>query len=430
MLAISLLDFISILIQFVTLIVVCSYVMENRISIRLFLLAGVLVLLPATILFSTLKTVGIMYFIVSIYVLVSIYYRKMVILFTISLTFILLILADHMNGALLSLLNIKADSYVYVRLSTYVVVVFVLEYLYVRLYRVFLKNALKNIVLSIFLNVLSLVIMFGFYYNIFAVIDINSTETTRVNFVLFLLLFILLGAITSGSIYLALNEKNFVLKEREHEAFMTYIETLEKTNEDMRLFRHDYVNILLSLQGYIMAKEWDKLEEYFTMHISKIEQKSIATSASIIDLQRIHIRSIKGLLFQKINTSIEKGYQPKLHVSEDLEQVQFDELALNRILGILWDNAIEACDMYHQKAIEMSIIQYDNYMEIQLNNFIGDVPLNMEEVLEPQVSLKKNHEGVGLVSVKRLVNYEENSKITFKIEDGWFKVNLCIYHKI
>ena len=56
-------------------------------------------------------------------------------------------------------------------------------------------------------------------------------------------------------------------KEEEHRNIMEYTKHVEEMYEELRSFRHDYVNILASLSGYIEKRDVDGLSQYFEENI-------------------------------------------------------------------------------------------------------------------------------------------------------------------
>ncbi|CRH22506.1 Putative membrane protein (fragment) [Carnobacterium maltaromaticum] len=49
---------------------------------------------------------------------------------------------------------------------------------------------------------------------------------------------------------------------------------VEKQNNEIKKFKHDYRNILLSLDYFIEQKEWGKLREYYEITIKESQKKS------------------------------------------------------------------------------------------------------------------------------------------------------------
>ena len=69
---------------------------------------------------------------------------------------------------------------------------------------------------------------------------------------------------------------------REQENLTHYMAQLENHYQDIRRFKHDYLNILSTITGYIQENDMDKLRNYF--------DSSIVTSSSILVNQDVYKR--------------------------------------------------------------------------------------------------------------------------------------------
>ncbi|MBC8832103.1 ATPase, partial [Escherichia coli] len=65
---------------------------------------------------------------------------------------------------------------------------------------------------------------------------------------------------------------------------------------EMRVFRHDYVNILSTLVGYIDNNDMPGLKYYFENNIVPINKTIESNNYKISLLQNIHVIELKGLL--------------------------------------------------------------------------------------------------------------------------------------
>lgn len=61
-------------------------------------------------------------------------------------------------------------------------------------------------------------------------------------------------------------------KEREYSANQRYIELMEKQYKEMRKFRHDYKNILNSLEDFIVDEDYEGLNSYYFNKIKKLHR--------------------------------------------------------------------------------------------------------------------------------------------------------------
>lgn len=71
----------------------------------------------------------------------------------------------------------------------------------------------------------------------------------------------------------ALREMKYKRKLQEIEAYYEYTLRIESINNEMRKFRHDYVNILTTLSDYIREDDMPGLRKYFDEHIVPMKDK-------------------------------------------------------------------------------------------------------------------------------------------------------------
>lgn len=157
-----------------------------------------------------------------------------------------------------------------------------------------------------------------------------------------------------------MKEEKIKALKREYENFDIYVSSLEQTNKEMAKFRHDYLNILLGLRGYIEESDWKGLKKYFEEGILNFEKKAILNNAIVNNLQNLHIGGLKGLIISKCNKAIEENIGIFVEIPFHIHHISSDILDLNRILGIFLDNAIENSVDDKMNEINFAIIHKDN----------------------------------------------------------------------
>lgn len=68
-----------------------------------------------------------------------------------------------------------------------------------------------------------------------------------------------------------------------------YIVALETINEDMKHFRHDYANILFTLQTFIETEDIQGLKHYFQSRILKVEQQTLLTNKAFCQIKNLKL---------------------------------------------------------------------------------------------------------------------------------------------
>ncbi|EIA6415155.1 GHKL domain-containing protein, partial [Enterococcus faecalis] len=183
--------------------------------------------------------------------------------------------------------------------------------------------------------------------------------------------------------------------------------------EDIKSFRHDYRNLLLTLTIYLKS---NKVEEaiYLLEEITSYSE-SIITDTVLKDLKNIQILPLKSILFTKIQKALNQQLDVKLEVVGSIEKVEINLLDFIRVTSILIDNAIEAAQKAKVGTINLKIMQYPKelLMEVE-NSFDENDSITVKEMIKKGVSTKVDHSGLGLSYLVKMANRYPN--FDFKID--------------
>lgn len=225
--------------------------------------------------------------------------------------------------------------------------------------------------------------------------------------------------------------KKLELQAREQENLTHYMAQLENHYQDIRRFKHDYLNILSTITGYIQENDMDKLRDYF--------DSSIVTSSSILvnqDDTLARLSLIKGLLYTKMVQAMNRQLDVSFELTQEITELSTDLLTLSRVLGIFLDNAIEAASETEQKRFHIAIVCKVHSVIFHIENSTKPLLFPLEELFKPSISSKEAHSGLGLPTANMLIaNAPELTSNTI-CENGLFKQILVVsnfkknYHNI
>ena len=212
------------------------------------------------------------------------------------------------------------------------------------------------------------------------------------------------------------------------------IENLEETNkrlqenyDSVRAFKHDFNNIMQGLGGYIRAKDFNGLNKMYNSIISECQEINEKQS---INNDIISNPAILNLINNKIKEAEKKSIKIKLEVYIDLNTLKVPTYDLCRILGILIDNAIEACLGCETKVISIKFLRdkYNNRNLIIIENPYKNYLIDVKKIYEKGFSSKKDKisHGLGLWKVKQILSKNKNIQI-YTSRDKLFKQQLEIY---
>ena len=209
-------------------------------------------------------------------------------------------------------------------------------------------------------------------------------------------------------------------KQKAMEDLQDYTHNLEAMYSGLRSFKHDYVNILLSMSGYIEHGDMDELKNYFENKIFPTKNLIDQGDYKLNQLGNIGVLEIKSLLSAKIIYAHESGIDVTIDIPDRVERFMIDTVDLARILGIFLDNAVEAALETDQPQMGLNIIQNQSGVSIIISNCFQDHGLMLNKLKQKGVSTKLGHQGIGLSNVQKILSSYDNVLLETSIQRGCF----------
>ncbi|WP_462130480.1 GHKL domain-containing protein [Staphylococcus epidermidis] len=278
--------------------------------------------------------------------------------------------------------------------------------------------------------IISFVLAIAFIY-FYIISQTNLQESNSLNFyaIIFVSITVLLSLVILLLSAFALREMKYKRKLQEIEAYYGYTLRIESINNEMRKFRHDYVNILTTLSDYIREDDMPGLRKYFDEHIVPMKDKLKTRSIKMNGIEKLKVREIKGLITTKIIQAQEKRIPISIEVPDEIDRIDMNTVELSRIIGIIVDNAIEASENLEEPLINIAFIDNDESVTfIVMNKCSDDIP-KIHELFEQGFSTKGDNRGLGLSTLKELTDSNENVLLDTVIENGYFVQKVEINNK-
>ena len=243
------------------------------------------------------------------------------------------------------------------------------------------------------------------------------------------LIFILLCTYITVSVLKNIKlETNNKIESAKLEQQKKYILALEKNNNEIRKFKHDFNNIILGLDGYINNDDFnkEKLKKYFNSTIMTFNNNIELNDIVIAKLNSIKVSSLKSLITNKVLIAQNNNIDIDINIQGEITDFYTDEMQLSRILGVLLDNAIEASlELTENKKIEMNIIQINKTTDIQISNTFNNTGTPLEDFNKEGFSTKGTNRGLGLSSAHEIAN-KLNMLLNTEIDGNTFVQILTI----
>ena len=199
-----------------------------------------------------------------------------------------------------------------------------------------------------------------------------------------------------------------------------YTHNLEVMYNGLRSFKHDYVNILLSLSGYIENRDMDELRKFFETKIFPTKNLIDQGDFKLNQLGNIGVLEIKSLLSAKMIYAHESGIDVTIDIPDKVNSLLMDTVDLARILGIFLDNAIEAALETEQPQIGLNILQNQNGVSIIISNRFRDNGVVLHKLKQKGFSTKTGHQGIGLSNAQKIIGSYDNVLLETTMQCGCF----------
>lgn len=283
----------------------------------------------------------------------------------------------------------------------------------------FKKKKIEKITPTQYLNFLILPFFSIFYIMtliIYVQIYISMEETILL---IVNIIFIILLNLYITNIFESISKNNILknelaLYEQQSRIQYEYYNDLEKKYKNSRKVIHDMKNHLQSIEQLYNLKENDMASEYAKDMYEMLEElgQKYYTSNKVLNII--------------VNDQVQKAELLDIKVKCQIGDINLDfikDIDLTTIFANLFDNAREACkEVKDEKYINFKVDKFNEFIVINLSNSINESPKENEKRI---ISKKKNHEGIGLINVKKaLEKYEGNMRIQY--DQKLFKVNIVI----
>lgn len=199
-----------------------------------------------------------------------------------------------------------------------------------------------------------------------------------------------------------------------------HYQELNKHQNELKIFRHDIKNRLLSLMALVKDGKSDKALQIMENNLNWLEEmnSNIINSGNPI---------VDAILQAKLHIAKDKNIS--LQISTKLaEEITIDELELGIVLGNALDNAIEAVEKNvdkDKKYISLTLMSTDDRISISVSNPVEE-DIDTERLITSKDDKEKH--GYGIKSIKAIVQ-KYDGIVSFSCENRVFNVSINMANK-
>lgn len=256
------------------------------------------------------------------------------------------------------------------------------------------------------------------------VYNISKTNFLNTDYIINTIIMIIFFSITSIFIK---NKNNYNQLSLEYDNLFTYVQNFEDWIEKEQCNRHEYKNQLAVLR--CLTKESnvkDKIDEILDDNIN-IE------GAIVHQLKALPKGGLKGLMYYKAAIAQKRKMKLTVNVSIEneslLKKLSEKEIKiLCKLIGIYFDNAIEAAEETRKKDILIEVYELKDKVNIVFSNTFKQHK-NFNDRNKKGVSSKGEGHGNGLYFASKLISTNDWLEDRQEVIDGYYIEQLTIKKK-
>lgn len=188
-----------------------------------------------------------------------------------------------------------------------------------------------------------------------------------------------------------------LIQTRHNETLSQKQTTIDELLASMRDFRHNIANLIYGMEGAMINNDAVETREYYRQMVEKC---TLINSENIIAVQNLTIAPLSALLLRKPDIANQQKIPIYLYIEPRVSIRRLPKSDLCEIAGVLLDNASEAANESPAPYVSLELRALTHEVELIVRNTYADCP----ELNAPAPkSTKAGHEGVGIASVRKLI---------------------------
>ncbi|WP_242366056.1 sensor histidine kinase [Enterococcus faecalis] len=277
------------------------------------------------------------------------------------------------------------------------------------------------------LSILSMFTFFSYFVMIiFERFPIKTFSENNINHYFIVIYGLILLVVTMVLLYSF--QKEYEMKEKQKEFYYLniYLNKLEENYNDMRDFRHDYKNILLTIEIYLKNLDIENLKTYFYQEIMPTSYAMDKNVYNLSSLSNLKIIPLKSLITSKLMLAQHLNIKINVEINQEIDELNVDIISLLRAIGIILDNAVEASGTIKNGVIYFLIVSDEKEIEFTTINSCTKTLPPLYQLKKQGFSTKGDRRGLGLKNLDQIVKKNKEFSLDTQINAGEFTQTLLI----
>lgn len=241
----------------------------------------------------------------------------------------------------------------------------------------------------------------------------------------FILFFILLLMVLIGS---HLTKERLVEEQQDRldKELLDYVDRLEVMHDELASFRHDYTNVLLTLDQGVRTKNINQIEQIYHNVIAPTTKLINHQELDIVKLSHIKVPEVKSLLSVKVIAAQQQNIQVMVDIPQPIEEIAMPIVNFIRVISVLIDNAIEEAVQSKDKRLQLALFEIEEQQYFLVRNSSDHNEIDLQRIYEKGYSSKKGNEGFGLHSVKHMIDQTPHATLETTFDPPYFTQKLML----
>lgn len=272
---------------------------------------------------------------------------------------------------------------------------------------------LINISMFVYMLLVSILVI---YRDKLADADIWRGHINNFYIVLFFVMLLYLNAISKEKLEKEIIEQ----KDTQLNELSSYSHHVESLYEEIRSFRHDYINILTSLKLGIDTQDIEAIKTVYNGVLRDSGNQFYDSKFDIAKLSNIKNDAIKSILSAKLLEAQNKGISISVEIEEPVSNFRIELLDFITILSVLCDNAIEATIEAISPRMTVAFMNNDDSLVLIVENSTKSEKVDVNHIFARGYSSKGEGRGLGLHNVNSVLEKYPKSTITTRSANHLF----------
>lgn len=248
------------------------------------------------------------------------------------------------------------------------------------------------------------------------------------NIAAIILFFILLLIVIVGS---HLGKERLIEEQQRRldQEMLDYVEKLELTHDELASFRHDYLNVLSSLDEGVRNQDLQQIEQIYYDVVAPTSTLINNHELDIVKLSHVTIPEVKSVLSVKVISAQQQQIKVTVDIPNMIEGLAMPVVDFIRGISVLLDNAIEEAVHSKEKILQIAFFEMEDRQYFIVKNSCQHKEIDLQKIYDKSYSSKAGDRGYGLFSLKYMIDKMEHVTLETTFTAPYFTQTLMLKNK-